>query len=119
MSYSQEWNTYFSDNNLEIQFALFHYEDVSHGKDHQRVIFKYVNLTNHEVNVEFDRKVSYDGQELGDSPERHFNVTIPANGSVQYDNTHKSKTYYLFSKDNNGMIKRSLSSFDFDNINYL
>ena len=118
VSYSQEWQSYYSDDKVEIQFAQITYEKPSHSKSHERLVFNYVNKTNDELTVTFSRPNEYDGVRSASSTERTFTVVIPAGSEIGYDETHKSKTYYLFLRDNNQMIKRALTWFDIINIQY-
>lgn len=119
-AYSQEWHSYFADDKVDIQIALFDKIDPTHNHHYQRVIFKYLNKTNEQITIRFNRTIAYDGNDLPVSSERQFTVVIPANGEVGYnDSTEKDKTYYIFSKDYKGMIKRSLTAFDIQNLIYL
>jgi hypothetical protein len=118
VSFGQQWQSIKSDGKIDIQFAVYHHQDVKYGKDHQRIIFKYENSSNEDLTINFDRIIAYDGQELSISPERNFTLTIPAHSELEFSDENKSKLFYIFSKDNNGMIKRSLTSFDVINLKY-
>ncbi len=118
--YSQDWGTYYSDDNLTIEVAKVTYEDKSHNQVHERIVLKYTNKTNQELSVSLTRIHAYDGAELQVSPEREFSITLTANETKGYsDETEKNKLFYIFKKDMNNIIKRKLSSFDIANIVYL
>lgn len=115
--FSQEWSTFKSDENFSIEYSKVDFESKSDGINHQRIIFQYKNLTNSDFTLTFNRSVSY-GQIGNLTPqEKAYTVTIPASSSVGYnDNNSTDKTYYIFSKDLKGTIKRSLVDFEITNI---
>lgn len=117
LAFSQEWQSYFSDAKIDIQFAIVDHETPSHNRSHQRIIFNYENKTNELVSFSFMRSLAYDGQEI--TSDKSFSIVLDPNESKAFDRIfNKSKTYYVFSKDNGDMIKRRLSSFDITNITY-
>lgn len=119
LGFAQEWQSYYSDSNIDIQFAIIDHKTPAHNHSHQRVVFNYVNKTTDELVFNFDRPLAYDGVELAASAERNFTVVLQPSESLGFDpETNKSKTFFIFSKDNNGMIKRKLTSFDITNLNY-
>jgi hypothetical protein len=118
--FSQEWHSYYSDDKIDIQVMMYDTLDVVHNHNHQRVIFKYINNSNSDVSIRFDRPIAYDGVDLPASSERQFTIFIPAESEVRYNNENKSdKRFYIFSKDHNDMIKRNLTAFDIQNLTYL
>ena len=119
VSFSQDWQTYFSDAKTEIQFAVIDHETPSHNRNHQRIVFKYINKTSELLTINFDRPISYDGEELLNSPERNFTITLEPNSESSFDaEINISKLFYIFSKDHNNVIKRKLTSFDITNLIY-
>lgn len=119
LSFSQNWQSYYSDEKIEIQFAQITYEKSSHSKSHERIAFKYINKTSEDLTVTFSRPNEYDGVRSSTSAERTFTVQLPADSELGYDGEfNKSKTFYLFLRDNNQMIKRALTWFDIVNIQY-
>ncbi|MBL1280930.1 MAG: hypothetical protein COA33_011690 [Fluviicola sp.] len=118
--FAQDWATYFSDDKLTIDVAKVIYKDKTHGLEHERIVFRYVNKTPQEIHFSFSRIHSYDGIELQSSPEREFEITLLPNETRGYSKSvEKNKLYYIFKKDNNDFIKRKLSSFDVLTIIYL
>ncbi|MFA5574840.1 MAG: hypothetical protein WC994_07280 [Brumimicrobium sp.] len=88
--------------------------------NHQRIIFKYENLTDNEITLHFNRDLTYKNANGINEirQDEDFKVTIPANSTVEYQETYfRNKTFYVFKKDNNGYIKSQLLNFDFININ--
>ena len=119
VAWSQNWIDSYNDESVSIQYTKINYESVSDGIHHERIIFKYVNHTDEDIQLSFDRKVSYNLAKLSDSPERTFEVLIPANTTMTYGDDKKyDKTYYIFSSDHKGTIKQKLSGFEVINVEY-
>lgn len=117
VAFSQDWNETYRDESILIEFSKITYLNPSDGINHERLVFKYTNLTSADLTISFDRKIAYDGVELPLSDERKFNVLIPSNSSVSYSEKEKyNKLFYLFVADNKGTIKRRLSNFEIINI---
>lgn len=116
-AFSQDWMESYGDENILIEYSNFDYTSPSDGIEHTRIIFRYTNRTNEVIDLNFSRKLSYDLQPLEDSPERVIEVNIPANSMVEYDIIKANdKTFYIFSKDKKGTIKKRLTSFEIVNV---
>jgi len=116
-AWSQDWMESYKDASLSIEHSKITYESPSDGLNHERLIFRYINLTSSELSINFDRKIAYDGVELSSSPERNFSIFIPANSILSYTDEEKhNKLFYVFLSDNKGTIKKKLSGFEFLNI---
>lgn len=116
-AWSQDWVESYNDQSVSIEFSKITYESPYDGINHERLIFKYTNLTSENLTLSFDRKIAYDGVELPLSDERAFTLALPANTSVEYTEAEKhNKLFYLFVSDNKGTIKKKLSDFNFINI---
>lgn len=117
IAWSQDWMESYKDASILIEYSKITYDSPSHGINHERLIFRYTNLTSDELSFDFDRKIAYDGIELSNSQERKFSIVIPANSIMEYsDDVKHNKLYYVFISDNKGTIKRKLSGFEFTNI---
>ena len=117
IAFSQDWNETYRDESILIEFSNLNYENLSDGINHERLIFRYTNLTNSDLTISFDRKIAYDGVELPLSDERRFSISIPSNSSLAFSEEEKyNKLFYLFVSDNKGTIKRRLSNFEIINI---
>lgn len=116
-AWSQGWVESYKDNSVSIEYSKITHLSQSDGINHERFIFKYSNLTNEELSIEFDRKIAYNGVELSSSPERKYSITIPANSILEYSDDEKfNKLCYIFVSDNKGTIKSRLSGFEITNI---
>ncbi len=116
-SKAQEWQTYYEEGGIAIQYQLTEVDDPQLGIHHARIIFRYENKTNHAVQLSFNRLITYTDSEAAKPQEKDFTVSIPANSSVEYNASNaKDKTFYLFAQDKKNTIKRSLISFDIKNV---
>ena len=115
--FSQEWTILKSNEKYSIEYSKIDFENKSDGINHQRIIFQYKNLTNTEIKLTFNRSISYEKSGNLTLQDKTYSITIPANGSISFNDSNSTdKTYYIFSKDLKGTIKRSLTNFDITNI---
>lgn len=120
IAYSQEWSNLQSNETFSIDFTKVIYDSSDDGIKHERIVFQYTNLTNSDITLSFQRLVSYDNNGTLNPQERTYQVLIPANSSIRYNDYNlNDKTFYLFSKDLKGAIERSLTNFEIININTL
>lgn len=116
-SKAQEWQTYYEGQGITIQYKPTEINDPQAGIHHTRIVFRYENSTNSEIQLTFKRLITYSGSETARPQENGFSVSIPANSSVEYNeaNAH-DKTFYLFAQDKKNTIKRSLINFDIKDV---
>lgn len=113
--FSQSWETAASNDQVTISSQEIHYQRTADDVDHQRIVFKYENHTSTPIQITYNRELNYGGDIYnGDGG---FTVTVPANGTIQYDDSkaHDSN-YFIYKKDNKGYIKRSLNEFKITNL---
>ena len=116
-AWSQDWVESYKDDTFSIEYSKITHESPSDGINHERLIFKYSNLTNEDLSIDFVRRIAYDGVELSNSSERKYSINIPANSILGYSENEKyNKLYYIFVSDNKKTIKKRLSGFEFINI---
>lgn len=116
-SKAQEWQTYYDEGGIAIQYQLTEIDDPQLGIHHARIVFRYENKTNQAVQLSFNRMITYSDSETAKPQEKTFTVSIPANSSIEYNSSNsKDKTFYLFAQDKKNTIKRSLVSFDIKNV---
>lgn len=114
---AQEWQTYYEGQGITIQFRVAEINDAQLGIHHSRIVFRYENKTNKEVQLNFNRLITYSDSETAKPQEKGFTVSIPANSSMEYnDGNSNDKTFYLFAQDKKKTIKRSLVNFDIKDI---
>lgn len=119
IAWSQNWIDSYTDESITVKHSKIDYESTSDGIHHERVIFSYTNHTDQDLRLSFERKISYNLEELSYSPERSFELVIPANSTISYsDDNQRNKIYYIFSNDLKGTIKKQLSGFELINIEY-
>ena len=118
-AFSQDWIESFKDESVSIEISKITHESPSDGISHERLIFKYVNLTENNLEINYSRKVAYDGQDLPNSQEREFQITVPSHGFIEYDDSkNHNKLFYQFISDNKGTISKKLTGFEITNIEY-
>ncbi|MNK05416.1 hypothetical protein D3C87_232980 [compost metagenome] len=116
-SKAQEWQTYYEDPGIAIQFRQVEINDAQLGIHHVRVAFRYENKTDHAIQLHFNRMITYSGDETAMQQEKTYSVSIPANSSTEYNETNSNdKTFYLFAQDKKRTIKRSLINFDIKDV---
>lgn len=109
--YSQEnWTTVEENEHYSVSSKEITYKNESDGINHQRIVFRYENRTSTPILLKFNREVTYDGQVQ--LQEQEFSVSLSSASIVEYDESKKyDKTYYLFKRDNNKTISKSLDNF--------
>ena len=117
---AQNWEKVYSDDQLAIFKAEYTHEVKSNNHSHQRIIFKYTNLTNKNISFSVSREHYFDGKCSGcNGSENNFKVSLQPNESKQFNTEeNKNKTYYVFKKDNRGFIKRQLTDLKIAKIKY-
>lgn len=88
------------------------------NKNHVRYFLKYENYSNFPVEISFQKELHYGDDCYGcnDGDEQSYTVTIPANSTLVFDDENRSKSFYIFVKDEEGWIKRQLTDFEIKNI---
>ena len=111
-----EYEPVFSENNIVMSVAEGTYTESN--RSHVRYFLKYENYTNFPVELTFQKELHYGDQCYGcdDNGEQEYTVKIPANSTLVFDEDHRSKSFYIFVKDENGWIKRQLTGFEIKNI---
>lgn len=113
--FSQDWKEIMTADSITISIKEIHYQDIINGMDHQRWVFKYENISSSPLEVSFNRKLIYEGKEH--LQDELFSIQIPAKGTLEYDESKKkNKAFYIFKKDNQGWIKKTLDTFNFINL---
>lgn len=113
---AQNWDTYYEDSVVLIQFAEIEHLSERDGIKHTRIVFQYTNKTNRDITLTFLRKLAYNGVQLSDSKDREFTLKIKSNSLITYDQNKRNKAYYIFYRDLKGTIKKILTSYDLHHI---
>ncbi|MFN8323881.1 MAG: hypothetical protein U0T74_14550 [Chitinophagales bacterium] len=112
---ADEWKSYFKNNEVEILYQYANCHDEVNGIHQQKVLFKYVNLSNHAVVISFNKQSSFTDTPASSKPENNCAVTLQANQTVEGRCTDKDKAFFIFSRHLN-MQGRKLIAFDLKNI---
>lgn len=111
----KEWRTEYRDSDLLIEACLNLYEDS--GFNHERVVFRYTNLSKNKLSVSFNRTSTYNGVCYGcDKQDKKFLIELEPSEAKEFSKENKDKTYYIFAKDLKNTIKKSLDSYQIVNI---
>lgn len=124
ISYAQtvnvnEYNPYIEQDGVLIQVGEGEYIDDTNNTSHTRYFFRYLNNTNEDVIISFNKELYYGNQCLGcgsNNEEQTFSVKVKANSMRALDSNYYDKTFSIFIKDNNGWIKKQLTDFKLTNI---
>ena len=116
-SKAQEWQTYYESQGIVIQYKPVEINDPQLGIHHTRVVIRYENNTNNLVQLDFNRLITYSGDETPKPQEKRYSISIPANSSLEYNQANSNdKTFYLFKQDKKNTIKRTLIAFDIQDV---
>lgn len=111
------WKIEYQDEQIKIESKTINYESIKDGIKHERVVFKYTNLTNNMINISFNRNLIYNGVCYGcEKNDKKFLIKLNPNETKEFSEINKDKTFYIFSKDFKGTIKKTLDSFQLTNI---
>jgi hypothetical protein len=110
---STEWKIEYIDSEIKIESATLIIDDKANGIKHERIIFKYSNLTSKKITISFSRKLYYNGKCIGceNSLDKKISITLNPLETISYDDLNNDKAYYVFSKDLNKTITKTLDSF--------
>ncbi|MCK6648555.1 MAG: hypothetical protein L6Q66_02760 [Bacteroidia bacterium] len=115
---STEWKIEYIDSEIKIESALLIIDDQTNGIKHERVIFRYSNLSSKKINVSFSRRMYYDGKCMGcdNNLDKKMTITLDPSEVIEYTEKNKDKVFYLFSRDLNNTISKKLDSFQITSI---
>ena len=110
---STEWKIEYIDSEIKIESATLIIDDKANGIKHERIIFKYSNLTSKKITISFSRKLYYNGKCIGceNNLDKKISITLNPLETISYDDLNNDKAYYVFSKDLNKTITKTLDSF--------
>jgi hypothetical protein len=112
-----DWKVEYKDAQIQIESKIITYESLKDGMKHDRVVFRYTNLSNQNINILFNRNLVYNGVCYGcNKVEKKFSVQLKAKEVKEFSELNKDKTFYVFAKDLKGTIKKTLDSFQLTNI---
>lgn len=118
VSRAQEWQEYYEDDTLLIEFATVDYKSRREGVNHQRLVFRYINKIEKELTLKFDRELTYDGPLL-ENYNDSYSVRISPHDTLSYGRKHRENEFYVFIRDYEEVDEKSLSAFRIINISYL
>jgi hypothetical protein len=115
LSHAQDvWKPYFENSQLIVEYKYSDCHDEANGIHQQKVLLRFLNLTNAAVDVSFQRKTDYGKGYTTENNQQH--LLLPAKGEKEGNCSEKDKSLFIFSKHLN-MEGRSLRKFELNNIN--
>jgi hypothetical protein len=113
-----EWKIEYIDSEIKVESRTLIVDDKANGIKHERIIFKYSNLSSKKITISFSRKLYYNGKCIGceNSLDKKISITLNPLESKSYDDLNNDKAYYVFSKDLNKTITKTLDSFQLTSI---
>lgn len=106
----QEWRVVLVNENVIISVADYTFENQKDDINHQRLIFKYENITDKVIVLKFSRAVNYYGTYK--KQEQRYSIELPPHSTKQYNSDRQNnRAYYLFQSDNQKFIKTKLQGY--------
>ncbi len=116
-SNNTNWKIEFQNSEIIIESAVVNLTQTKDGISHEIVIFRYTNLSQKNISLSFNRSSYYGNVCYGcNGKESQFKLDLKPSQALEYKEGEKNKTFYLFSKDLKGTIKKELSKFEITNI---
>lgn len=107
-----EWKIEYVDKDVKIESSKLIVVDKANGTNLERIVFRYTNLTSQKFTLSFARTVYYNAKCYGcDNQEKRFEILLNPLEIKSYDNLTKDKLYFIFSKDLNKIIEKTLDSY--------
>lgn len=110
---TDDWKSYYSDNSLNIFYRYTDCHDDANGIHQQKVVFRFVNLTNKNIEVSFAKQLIY--HQATNGADKTFSLSLPPNQSVEGSCNEKDKALFSFVKHLN-MEGAQLQDFKLTNI---
>lgn len=112
-SFGQEWEVVLANENVIISVAEFHFNDTKNDINHQRLGFKYENISDQALTLTFEREVNYSG--MYKKQEQTYQIKLLPHTAKQYGEK-ADRTYYLFKKDKQNFIHEQLMGYRIINL---
>lgn len=110
------WKPAFVNDKIKIESSVTEFTDAKTGIRHERIIFRYTNLSAQKLLIQFGRKAVYNGICYGcEKTDKKYSVELSAHESKEFSSENKDKTYYIFSRDLKNTITKTLDSFEIIN----
>ena len=118
-SQSNNWEIVYQSSALNIYSNYTECHDVANGIHKEKVLLKFENLTNQDLELSYSREMWYDDRCLGceeNASEYTYTINLSPYESKAGDCATKDKTWYIFSKFLNRKTAE-LSRFEIKDVN--
>ena len=109
------WKSDFKNDRLEIQHSYTECHDEANGIHQEKVLFRFVNLTNSEIEVSFNQELDYGNKSKVQRDQKNYVLKLQAGEQLAGTCNDKFGALVVFSKQLN-LTGRSLKRFDLSNI---
>lgn len=107
------WENYFQDSRVKVEFRYTDCHDVVNGIHQQKILLRFLNLTNSSIEVSYQRKPDYGEGYTYETNLQH--ISLGANAVIEGSCSEKDKSLFFFSRHLNKQ-GRSLHRFELANI---
>lgn len=97
---TNEWKSYYSDNSVQIFYRYTDCHDDTNGIHQQKVVFRFVNLTNKNIEVSFAKQLVYSNQ-TASGADKPFSLSLLPKQTVEGTCNEKNKTLFSYAKQLN------------------
>ena len=112
---AEDWKPYFKNNQIEIQYRYADCNDEANGIHQQKVLLKFVNLTNEKTEISFSKELNYNSSAPASSDIKNFTLLLNPGGTKEGICSEKDKSFFIFSKQLN-FKSTELKKFELKNI---
>jgi hypothetical protein len=107
---ANDWQVYFANDNIKVYYKYAECHDNANGLHQEKVLFKFENLTNKTLSINFDRLPVYT-KSTQPADVSNYTLELKGNQNVAADCTTKDKALIAFSKHLEIPDARQLQSF--------
>lgn len=113
---TDSWTTYFKNEQIEILYRYSDCHDNANGIHQQKVLLKFINLQNKNVEVSFSKELTLSNRKTNNGEGKLLSVMLHAHEQKEGTcNEKKDNALFLFSKQLN-FSSTELKKFDLKNI---
>lgn len=112
---AHNWKTYFKNTQIEIQYCYTECHDETNGIHQQKILLRFVNLTNTKTEVSFQKELTYSPAVSVSSEAKTYTVSLSPLEQKEGNCSLKENALYIYSKQLN-FESRQLTHFDLKNI---
>lgn len=113
---NNEWKTYFTNNEVSIEFKYTECHYPAKGIHHENVLLRITNKTNSELSAAYYLQRIYNGKEVKADGSSEFTFSIPAYNKMESSCEDLQEGLYVFSRIIDLKANSVLNSFELKNL---